>query len=693
MKIAYKSIITIVLVGLFVSLMSTSVVNAQEAPEVEWEKTFGGSGSDYSNSVQQTTDGGYIIAGGTDSFGAGNYYDVYLIKTDASGGKLWEKTFGGNDYDKGYSVQQTTDGGYIIAGGTMSLDNPNDYDVYLIKTDFFGNRLWEKTFGGSNYDWGSSVQQTTDGGYIIVGGTDSFGRDIYLIKTDAFGNKLWEKTFGIAPFGWQTSVQQTTDGGYVIAGDNGYDVVLIKLRGANQPPVASFMYSPEKPLVGEQITFDASSSYDPDGTIVKYEWDFGDGNSAEGKVVTHAYTEVGNYTVNLTVTDNDGLTNSLSKVVEVKPLVVKFLDKENPSREVTGAAADGASKAIIQISDLGEGVAVSDIEITIPDQDGYLEDDKKINNGVFTQTYVAPEDFVREGHLEDPTQGKREVDLKIKVKGREIEHEPFYLFKPSVVLIHGIWSDGKKWKPLMDDLGDYYGDLIYAFDYCNSCHFEENINLISQWIDTIINTAKDHGFAKPIVIKKVDVVAHSMGGILTSLYIASDLYRNDINRLISIGTPFSGSQLANYALNFLFREMPIEDALIWIIILEVSGHSIVSGAAEDLQVGSPSINQFITKLRLFDFPVPVYAITCGGDSDKPDLLLDIVYWCLGFWDSRYCLGKYFDFGFKNVEETMFGTNDYEFGFCHSERSEESLFADPRRSFCSFTTFRTQDDKS
>ena len=172
------------LAGLALLLVGLGVgKSVAQAPSWEWVKTFGGSNDDWGSSVQQTSDGGFILVGTTTSFGAGGF-DVWLIKTDADGNKLWEKTFGGIRDDRGHSVQQTSDGGFILLGWTESFD-AREADVWLIKTDAKGNKQWDRTFGGSSWDWGYSVQQTSDGGFIIVGSTESFGAgegDVLLIK-------------------------------------------------------------------------------------------------------------------------------------------------------------------------------------------------------------------------------------------------------------------------------------------------------------------------------------------------------------------------------------------------------------------------------------------------------------------------------------------------------------------------------
>jgi hypothetical protein len=184
-----------------------------------WDRTLGGVGNESASSVQQTSDGGYIIAGTTYTYGAGGS-DAWIIKTDYKGLRMWDKTFGGTGNESASSVQQTSDGGYVIAGTTYTY-GAGGSDAWIIKTDANGTRLLDKTFGETGNESASSVQQTSDSGYIVAGTTSSYGAggtDAWLIKTDFRGNRLWDKTFGGTENDSASQVKQTKEGGYIVAG-------------------------------------------------------------------------------------------------------------------------------------------------------------------------------------------------------------------------------------------------------------------------------------------------------------------------------------------------------------------------------------------------------------------------------------------------------------------------------------------
>ncbi len=190
------------------------------SPSPHFCKAIGGKKLDVGFSLIQTSDGGYAIAGYTISFGAGET-DVYLVKLDAHGNLQWTKTIGGPENEEGNSLIQTSDGGYVIAGYTQSF-GAGDWDVYVVKLDAHGNLQWTKTIGGPESDWGFSLIQTSDDGYAIAGATTSFGAgkaDVYVVKLDANGNLQWTKTIGGPESDWGFSLIQTSDGGYAIAGE------------------------------------------------------------------------------------------------------------------------------------------------------------------------------------------------------------------------------------------------------------------------------------------------------------------------------------------------------------------------------------------------------------------------------------------------------------------------------------------
>jgi hypothetical protein len=195
------------------------LVKTDSSGDTLWTRTYGGTNEEMGYSVRRTLDSGYVVAGYTASFGAGGS-DVYLVKTDTIGDTMWTRTYGGIGNEIGFSVQQTSDSGYIIAGYTASFGSGNG-DVYLIKTDTIGDTMWTRTYGGVNEDMGYSVRQTPDGGYIVAGKTASFGSgnsDVYLIKTNASGDIVWTRTWGGSGVDFANSVEQTSDGGYIIAG-------------------------------------------------------------------------------------------------------------------------------------------------------------------------------------------------------------------------------------------------------------------------------------------------------------------------------------------------------------------------------------------------------------------------------------------------------------------------------------------
>jgi hypothetical protein len=184
----------------------------------QWQHTYGSLDADAAKAIEQTSDGGYIVAGATYSFGAGAC-DFWLIKTDSLGDTAWTRAYGGTGVELGNSVRPTADGGYVVAGYTESFGS-GDGDVWLIRTDSLGDTVWTRTYGGVSWDDCYSVRQTSDLGYILVGLTESYGAghtDVWLIKTDSLGDTLWTRTYGGASFDEGHDVITTSDGGYIVA--------------------------------------------------------------------------------------------------------------------------------------------------------------------------------------------------------------------------------------------------------------------------------------------------------------------------------------------------------------------------------------------------------------------------------------------------------------------------------------------
>jgi len=203
-----------------------------------WFKHYGGSNHDIGESIQQTSDGGYIVAGHTYSYSYG-LYDFAVYKLDSNGDKQWFKHYGGTSHDEAYSIQQTSEGGYIVAGHTESFTyGQEDFAIYKLNSS--GSKVWFKHYGGTGEDKANSIQQTSDGGYIVAGSTTSYSfgggcSDFAIYKLNSSGNKVWFKHYGGTSGESGYSIQQTSEGGYIVAGTtNSYtygsnDVAVYKL--------------------------------------------------------------------------------------------------------------------------------------------------------------------------------------------------------------------------------------------------------------------------------------------------------------------------------------------------------------------------------------------------------------------------------------------------------------------------------
>ena len=236
------------------------IVKTDTAGNIQWQKSFGGSGWDDAKSVQQTRDGGYVLAGYSESNDGdvtSNYgfYDYWIVRLSSGGVLQWQKSFGGTDDDEAYAIQQTYDGGFVIAGSTLSNDSDvtghhGDYDFWIIKLDSLGNLEWQKAAGGSAEDIAYAVIQSPDSGYFAVGHTLSTDGDVvgnhglydyWVIKLDTGGNLLWQKCLGGTDSDFGSDLKMTPDSGLLVVGGSNstdgdvsanigdYDFWLVKL--------------------------------------------------------------------------------------------------------------------------------------------------------------------------------------------------------------------------------------------------------------------------------------------------------------------------------------------------------------------------------------------------------------------------------------------------------------------------------
>src|SRR5438876_1039111 len=221
------------IVLVLVSIQAVAATAQVSDPIPTWAKTYHATGAaETANSMQQTADGGYIVAGSTNSSGVPGHPHAWVLKLDSLGNVLWQKTYGGNGPDGACSVQQTSDGGFMVAGSVKEccFGNADNWDALIFKLNATGGVVWQRTYGGPDVDEAHSIQLTSDGGFIVAGDASGWGAQgncifpcphAWIFKMDALGNVIWQKSYGGTIIDHANSVDQTSNGGYIVVGSTG----------------------------------------------------------------------------------------------------------------------------------------------------------------------------------------------------------------------------------------------------------------------------------------------------------------------------------------------------------------------------------------------------------------------------------------------------------------------------------------
>jgi len=247
---------------------------------LSWAKTIGGLESETGNEIIQTNDGGYVIAGETISYGAGQA-DIYVVKLDANGNLLWTRTVGGTGDELGSSIIETDDGSLIVVGSTTTFGSGFD-DVYIVKLSSGGNLEWTRTIGGGLEDAGKSIIQSNDGGFVVGGSTNSFGaglKDFYILKLDSTGFLQWQRTIGGSNTDECSSVVHTNDGNYAFCGETysftagDFDCYVVKLDS-----IGNLMWTKSIGGVNQEWNCKMIETHTGDLAIACYTTSFGYGS-------------------------------------------------------------------------------------------------------------------------------------------------------------------------------------------------------------------------------------------------------------------------------------------------------------------------------------------------------------------------------------------------------------------------------
>ena len=535
----------------------------------------------------------------------------------------------------------------LFCRGNLTLNTGSiaEYNIQLLENSFIrfkvnakhSQGLSQKTLDwvdslkfGTNFNPPGFIQYNTDNGYISkieISLTDYFvdGNSPNIYKLEYFiGGATLENIIRVKidlPEPWNFY-------------DDNFDLIgsPILTEGCGKPPVAQLNFEPQLLIVGEEIIFDGLDSKDEDGQIVLYEWDLGDSQKAEGDLVQHTYQNTGKYMVSLKVTDDKGLSNTQQKEVFVFPFYkLSFYSQllnnnrfdSNPiliaSAEAGGngiqpikVCADGSLNTTLlsivkKISTSGES-DFSALQINIQEdpenQKPHLFGEFKRKEGVFSRDSVV---FYYEHPIKvEEKKMFHTITLKIEdeIDGQKFSIPyPIEIYRAPVVMIHGLWANKTTFDKMEENLSSLWPKAgLFSMEYGPSAakHFHENKNIPINAIDHVFSELIKAGYS----CGKVNVVAHSMGGILTRNYLQSEEYRNDIFRLITLNTPHSGSQMANFLLEDFLSFAPLFEE-----IFTNYNKNPLEGAVNDLRIDSDAILNHLNHVERLNLnTVPTHAI-------------------------------------------------------------------------------------
>lgn len=332
------------------------VLRLDKLGDTVWARAYGGSGIDGAVDMTQTKDGGFAIAGSTFSFGEG-VSDVYVLKIDANGTLKWANAYGGTLNDFGNAIAETSDNGFVISGSTESFGS-GQRDVYVIKIDSTGNLLWSKAMGGAENESGKSIQELSNKDLVVFGNTRSFGNgfeDYYLIRLNSLGDTIMTKVYGGTSIDFGESIKQTSDKGFIMAGYTNsfntwnYDIYLVKTdslgnSGCNESSTSTIITNPltikTTTTSIESFGSGSSSANIKIGNTLTNPINVCNTNSIEELSNNNQLLIYPNPTANsFSIQDKNNLTDNKFRVtiLDIQGKIIEkfFLDKKNQQADIT----------------------------------------------------------------------------------------------------------------------------------------------------------------------------------------------------------------------------------------------------------------------------------------------------------------------------------------------------------------------